>query len=611
MRLLRTDIPDSGILEIEEFSHADIPHYAILSHRWGAEEVTLQDIKSANTEGKGYKKIKGCCKIAKDEGLEFVWIDTCCIDKASSAELSEAINSMYFWYELADVCYAYLDDVSSRRRRSRRKKKEGESKKQRGRRGGRRKTESMIPESKWFKRGWTLQELIAPREVVFFDKRWKRLGDRTDLEDILSDRTGIPQSILSGKDSLGTISVAQRMSWAAGRQTSRIEDEAYCLMGIFGINMPLLYGERENAFVRLQEEILRVSDDLSLFAWRYKYGVGLLAPSPAAFLESTNIIRRRGSNNASNPPTVSSRGIYLEVHFIGIGPGLGLAVLDCQEEDNGEEKLLALYVQDIFLTGNLLFGENSLTMQQFARVNMERLDNIDLKKLKNYQCPVRRICVQTSHLRKLNFEDANQIHSVTYPKEVLTRLMGLSHLGALEYATAFRSEEKSVEITWLMLTRHDVERHLKTEKNPKVLFKAVESSHDSFFKMLVSRGAMLNSEGWTKIVRTAIDVGYIPMVKAILENHLMTNSSRAFGEEALEYAASSEKELLFDSILNLEILPTDGQLHRAAKKGHYYISLSYFSTGVQPLMRSKPSHLLIKMGPREDMFNYCEILSQN
>ncbi|CAI7583397.1 unnamed protein product [Penicillium pancosmium] len=186
---------------------------------------------------------------------------------------------------------------------------------------------------------------------------------------------------------------------------------------------------------------------------------------------------------------------------------------------------------------------------------MERLDNIDLKKLKNYQCPVRRICVQTGHLRKLNFEEANQIHSVTYPKEVLTRLMGLSHLGALEYATAFRSEEKSVEITWLMLTRHDVERHLKTEKNPKVLFKAVESSHDSFFKMLVSRGATLNSEGWTKI--------------AILENHLMTNSSRAFGEEALEYAASSEKELLFDSILNLEILPTDGQLHRAAKKGHY------------------------------------------
>lgn len=315
---------------------------------------------------------------------------------------------------------------------------------------------------------------------MIFDKRWKRLGDKTELENFLSDRTGIPGSIFSGKDSLGSISIAQRMSWAAGRQTSRIEDQAYCLMGIFGINMPLLYGERENAFFRLQEEILRVSDDLGLFAWKYKNGKRLLAPSPAAFLDSTNILRR-GSKTANSPPTVSSRGIYLEVNFIGVGPGLGLAVLDWQKRDNGE-KSLALYVQDIFLTGSLLFGNTSLTMQQFTRVDMEELVDIDLETLKNYQYPVRRICVQTGRLRNLHFEDTNQTRSVIYPKDFLTQLMGLGHSGALEYATTFRTEEKSAEIAWLMLTRHDVERHLKTEQNPKILFKAVKSKHHSFFQ---------------------------------------------------------------------------------------------------------------------------------
>ena len=146
---------------------------------------------------------------------------------------------MCFWYQEAKVCYVYLADVSS---------KEAFSK------------------SRWFTRGWTLQELIAPSTVIFFDENWTKLGTKADLEEIISNRTGIPESILSGDDDLEEFSIAQRMSWAAERETSRIEDHAYSLMGIFGINMPLLYRERESAFIRLQEEIMKISDDHSLFA---------------------------------------------------------------------------------------------------------------------------------------------------------------------------------------------------------------------------------------------------------------------------------------------------------------------------------------------------------
>ncbi|KAJ2992024.1 hypothetical protein NUW58_g2313 [Xylaria curta] len=230
----------------EFVSYKQAPHYAILSHTWGDEEVSFKDWQDGAWEHmeqkEGFRKIDGCCRQAVAESLDWVWIDTCCIDKRSSAELSEAINSMFNWYKQADVCYAYLYDVFDD-------------------------IESNLGRCRWVTRGWTLQELIAPRKVVFYSGDWKAIGTRSELAGRLATITGIDKRFLTGK-ALGDANVAQRMSWAAKRTTSREEDEAYCLLGIFDVNMPLIYGEGPRAFRRLQEVLAReYPEDHSLFAW--------------------------------------------------------------------------------------------------------------------------------------------------------------------------------------------------------------------------------------------------------------------------------------------------------------------------------------------------------
>jgi len=261
MRLIHTTT-----LEITLFLQRELPEYVILSHTWGEEEVTLQDMQSGTaSEKKGYAKIVGCCKKAAEDGYLFCWIDTCCIDKTSSAELSEAINSMYRWYEDSNVCYAYIADVPSRNNLS-----------------------SFLA-SKWFKRGWTLQELIAPPIVEFYAADWSEIGTRLSRQKQIANITGISLRVLQGED-LASCNVAERMSWAAHRITTRLEDEAYCLMGIFRINMPLLYGEGSRAFQRLQEAIMREEEDYTLFVWSNSVSNmgsscsgGLLAQSPGQF----------------------------------------------------------------------------------------------------------------------------------------------------------------------------------------------------------------------------------------------------------------------------------------------------------------------------------------
>lgn len=239
MRLLLSET-----VELGQFN--EVPPYAILSHTWGdeAEEVIFQDILNNNnasttTTKPGYQKVRNTCIRAAADGLDHVWIDSCCIDKTSSAELSEALNSMYYWYQQAEVCYVYLVDVPS-----------GSD-------------DAAFAGSKWFTRGWTLQELIAPSNMIFLNRDWQEIGTKWDLRELISKITGIPVNILLGDDP-GLASIAQRMSWAANRVTKKVEDRAYSLMGLFGVNMPLLYGERERAFLRLQEEIMKGSDRKSV-----------------------------------------------------------------------------------------------------------------------------------------------------------------------------------------------------------------------------------------------------------------------------------------------------------------------------------------------------------
>ncbi|KAI1397506.1 HET-domain-containing protein [Hypoxylon fuscum] len=286
MRLLNTN----G-LELKEFHGDSIPQYAILSHLWvdGGEEVSFYDFAdlSPSTKAKsGFRKIQGACRVARKDGIDWIWIDTNCIDKSSSAELTEAINSMYTWYRDAIVCYAYLADVPHldlENEKEKEKEKEDHLR--------------IFRQSRWFRRGWTLQELIAPKRLSFYSKAWDNIGDRQDLADEISRITGIEKALLQGLTDLHEVSVAKKMSWAARRVTTRLEDIAYCLLGIFDVNMPLLYGEGTKAFVRLQEEIIKTSNDHTIFCWGRNNSVHaaetwprMLAPSPAAFLDAGNYV---------------------------------------------------------------------------------------------------------------------------------------------------------------------------------------------------------------------------------------------------------------------------------------------------------------------------------
>ncbi|RPD58640.1 HET-domain-containing protein [Lentinus tigrinus ALCF2SS1-6] len=230
--------------------------YAILSHVWGDVEQTFQETQALRKVGKpedGYNprdhsspKVQMSCIVAELHGYRWIWNDTCCIDKTSSSELSEAINSMFSYYAHAEVCYVHLGDVPPdtpiRRYGS-------------------------FAQSRWFRRGWTLQELVAPAQVIFLSSTWAVMGTKADHANALADITGIPKTIMTFEEEIWDVSIASRMSWASWRTTTRPEDEAYSLMGIFDVHMPTIYGEGRNAFRRLQEEIMRRSIDTTLFAW--------------------------------------------------------------------------------------------------------------------------------------------------------------------------------------------------------------------------------------------------------------------------------------------------------------------------------------------------------
>ena len=265
--------------KVLEFGDDEATKYAILSHRWISQEVDYKEIVKLSKKKRdeirqrdGYQKILQSCEQAQKDGYEWLWVDTCCIDKRSSAELSEAINSMYRWYENAGVCYAYLHDVP------------GESFPTAS-------DNERYPDFRgwpeWFSRGWTLQELIAPGNVQFFNKDWKNIGDKRMLAPTLAGITGIPQHILTHGLHGNRPCVAQMISWAANRTTTRVEDRAYSLMGLLDVNMPMLYGEGEKAFHRLQLEIIRASNDQTIFAWfpstENMQPGSILADSPSAF----------------------------------------------------------------------------------------------------------------------------------------------------------------------------------------------------------------------------------------------------------------------------------------------------------------------------------------
>ena len=247
MRLLERQ-PNGDFSLTRRFLSDDAPPYAILSHTWGDEsqEVTYEDLLDGTGRKKdGYEKMRFCAEQAARDGLQYFWVDSCCIKKTSDAELSSSINSMFRWYQRATKCYVYLADVSTNKRK----------------RGGNvtKGWEPAFRESRWFTRGWTLQELLAPASVEFFSSDGKRLGDRVSLRPQIHEITGISLQGLGERD-LYTFSISERKSWAVNRVTTIEEDEAYCLIGIFNISMSSRYGEgREKAFQRLDNKIKKAT----------------------------------------------------------------------------------------------------------------------------------------------------------------------------------------------------------------------------------------------------------------------------------------------------------------------------------------------------------------
>jgi hypothetical protein len=242
MRLL--ECGENGNLSLTEDLYGDkIPRYAILSHTWRTEEVNFKDMVDGTGKGKaGYGKIEFCAEKAGRDGLRYIWVDTCCIDKSNSAELSEAINSMFRWYHDAARCYVYLSDVSITGLPQNSDQPVLS-------------WEPAFRASRWFTRGWTLQELLAPESVEFFTQEGVRLGDKRSLQQQIYEKTGIPILALQGAP-LSQFGVDERLAWAETRRTTRPEDWAYCLLGIFGVFIPLIYGEgREHAIRRLRQHI--------------------------------------------------------------------------------------------------------------------------------------------------------------------------------------------------------------------------------------------------------------------------------------------------------------------------------------------------------------------
>ncbi|KAL6901202.1 HET domain-containing protein [Trichoderma evansii] len=337
MRLINT-----GTFELEEFSDVEPPPYAILSHTWGRdfEELTYFDVKNGMIDkpGIGSFKFRHCCEQAQKDSLKYAWIDTCCIDKTNLVELGEAINSMFRWYSLATVCYAYLSDVPDNDAPPA--------------------PESEFRISRWFKRGWTLQELLAPKHLRFYNSEWHCIGTKGSRCTVIQEITQIPRQFLLGVAELHTASVAQRMSWAAQRETKRAEDLAYSLLGIFGITMPMIYGEGgREAFFRLQEQIMKTTRDDSILAWgldvepsisnpqrpkdgdMFIYG-DILAATPSDFAHSGQIITREQATNPLHSLDIFGGSLRVYLPLLATENDETFGLLSCGPKSDAQQVLI-------------------------------------------------------------------------------------------------------------------------------------------------------------------------------------------------------------------------------------------------------------------------------
>jgi len=283
--------------------------------------VTYQDSEDRTFFRKrGFRKIKESCRIALEANYSWVWLDTCCIDKRNFTELNEAINAMYKWYQKASLCIAYLFDYAH--------------------------GHNELASSSWFTRCWTLQELIAPLRVEFYDQNWKHFGSKNNLCEEIAAITWINVDVLRCRASpTTTCTVAERLSWASKRNASRVEDEAYSLLGLFDLSMPTLYGSGRKAFQMFLEEVLRRTGDVTPLIWSksmapHETSLSGLLPRSPAFYTSRRCARTITSSSRSL--SVVADGLELDVLTIPYTLGTYLCILDCEPADDGTQSAILL-----------------------------------------------------------------------------------------------------------------------------------------------------------------------------------------------------------------------------------------------------------------------------
>jgi hypothetical protein len=321
----------------------DVTRFAILSHTWERGELSYQDLHGQNDlsgshlcppdsdqdsdRKRSFEKLHNFCDIAKEYGTEFAWADNVCIDKSSSAELDESIRSMFSWYRDATICIVYLAQTNDLRD---------------------------LVHDRWFARGWTLQELLAPRHLKFYSKRWhpltEFLNDKISAEDVrkLNDqRLSRQLDLLSGailkaaglvmqhvRDFIPGIrhpSLPERMQWIARRVTTRGEDQSYSLMGIFDVSISIAYGEgRERAFFRLFQAILEVGYERDWLLWTGRsvspsiHPSRMIPSSPKCYL-TRNVHFRRDTPEGmmvsaleNEPLSLTNVGLPMKILFVPV-----------------------------------------------------------------------------------------------------------------------------------------------------------------------------------------------------------------------------------------------------------------------------------------------------
>ena len=319
--------------QFREYDEGNLPAYAILSHVWYNEEKKIELVYDSfeslprNANGvpqcpkdqnyaKSHDKIMKTCqetrKLGEGSGkrVDFVWIDSICIDKRNAGERDRAIRSMWRFYGDAACCIVWLQDVEWSKNNKPR-------------------VDQAFENARWFSRGWTLQELIAPKIVYFFNRSWDLLGTKWSLAAEITSRTRIERKFLK-PEKARSATIAQRLSWAAGRNTTEPEDRVYSLFGLFNVDIEVKYGgpnpreERyRTAFSLMQKEILRDSTDESLFAWRNPSlkSSGLLAPSIDCFKDSNQIVSYHGNDLRTRSVRIDSAGLHFPAPNWKMGQG--------------------------------------------------------------------------------------------------------------------------------------------------------------------------------------------------------------------------------------------------------------------------------------------------